>query len=210
MRHHIRRLRAGVAALVPDLALARGARVLDYGSGASPYRDLLGDGIEYVAADFTGNPRATLRLNPDGSLPAPDGTFDAVVSTQVLEHVVSPAAYLRECRRVLRPGGRLLLSTHGVFFYHPDPVDLWRWTCDGLRTAVEAGGFRIETFEGIVGLAATGLQLIQDGVSFRCGARMTPWIGLVGQPLVALADRFETPQSRRLNAQVFALVAVRP
>jgi SAM-dependent methyltransferase len=210
LRHHIRSLRAGVGKLVPGLQLSPGARVLDYGCGAAPYRDLLGSTVDYVAADFPHNRQATLELNDDGSVPAPDGAFDAVLSTQVLEHVRSPAAYLAECRRMLRPGGRLLLTTHGVFYYHPDPVDLWRWTSEGLRRAVEAEGLRIERFEGIVGLAATGLQLLQDGLSFRAGPRLTPWIGLVGQPLVALADRFETPESRRLNAQVFGLVAVRP
>ena len=32
----------------------------------------------------------------------------------------------------MRPGGRVLLSTHGVYPYHPNPEDLWRWTHSGL------------------------------------------------------------------------------
>jgi SAM-dependent methyltransferase len=45
------------------------------------------------------------------SLPFEDGAFDLVLCTQVLEHVVDPAAVLRELARVLEPGGTLLLST---------------------------------------------------------------------------------------------------
>jgi ubiquinone/menaquinone biosynthesis C-methylase UbiE len=48
----------------------------------------------------------------DGSrLPFPDGSFDLVLSHSVIEHVVEAERYLRECFRVLRPGGGLYLST---------------------------------------------------------------------------------------------------
>jgi SAM-dependent methyltransferase len=49
-----------------------------------------------------------------GSLPDlnyPEGKYDVVAMSQVIEHVPDPATLLRECRRVLRPGGRLVLST---------------------------------------------------------------------------------------------------
>jgi SAM-dependent methyltransferase len=44
-------------------------------------------------------------------LPFPDQTFDLVLSHAVIEHVADAARYLRECRRVLRPSGRMYLST---------------------------------------------------------------------------------------------------
>ncbi|MFJ5924429.1 class I SAM-dependent methyltransferase [Kitasatospora sp. NPDC092948] len=44
-------------------------------------------------------------------LPFPDGSFDAVVGNFVLNHTGRPAAALAELRRVLRPGGRLALTT---------------------------------------------------------------------------------------------------
>jgi SAM-dependent methyltransferase len=175
-----------------------------------PYRSFFGPGVEYVGADLEGNEGAAITLSPDGSVPVANESFDAVLSTQVLEHVQDPRLYLSECFRVLRPGGRLLLSTHGIFPYHPDPVDLWRWTCEGLRQEVENAGLEVLRLEGIIGLAATGLQLIQDAISYRIPGRWIPWLALVMQPLVALLDRFENPATLRYHAQVFALVATRP
>ena len=131
--HHIRKLSAGLRLMIGELGVAPDGRVLDYGCAEMPYRSLFPRTIEFVGADLPGNPHASVALNPDGSLPVADASFDAILSTQVLEHVEDPVLYLAECSRVLRPGGRMLLSTHGIFVYHPDPVDLWRWTCEGLR-----------------------------------------------------------------------------
>lgn len=209
-RHHIRSLPAGLEALSRDLAVPEGGSVLDYGCADVPYRWFFGPDVRFTAADLPGNPHATLVLNEDATVPVPDGTFDAVLSTQVLEHVPDPAAYLRECFRVLRPGGRLLLSTHGIFVYHPDPIDWWRWTSAGLRHVVEEAGFAVVRFEGIIGLLATGIQLVQDAVYWHVPRPLRPLLALVLQAAAALGDRLEGADSRNRNAQVFGLVAEKP
>src|SRR5262245_41817819 len=56
------------------------------------------------AAD-RGADNASFRLGADEAIPADDGSADLIVMNDVLEHVVSPRSILRECRRVLRPGG---------------------------------------------------------------------------------------------------------
>lgn len=207
--HHIRTLPARLEALAPELGVRDGDRILDYGCADVPYRSFFPRGAEYVAADLEGNPNATLILRRDGTIPAPDASFDALLSTQVLEHVTDPARYLAEAVRVLRPGGRLLLSTHGTFVYHPDPIDLWRWTCAGLRHVVEQAGFEVVRFEGIIGPVATGLQLVQDATYCRLPARLRPIYALVIQTLARVADRLESQESRDLNGSVFALIAAR-
>ena len=205
----IRALPAGLEALAGELRVPPGGRVVDYGCADVPYRRLFGPDVDYVAADLPGNPAATVELRDDGTLPLEDGSADAVLSTQVLEHVEDPGRYLEECRRVLRPGGRMLLSTHGLMVYHPDPDDFWRWTCAGLRRSVQDAGFRVVRFEGIMGLAASALQLLQDALYWRVPRPLRPVLALWLQTLAALADRWEGREARRTNALVFVLVAER-
>jgi SAM-dependent methyltransferase len=80
----------------------------------------------------------------DSLLPAELSDYDCVLSSQVLEHVLSPALYLAECHRVLKLGGSLVLSTHGLFEDHACPHDFWRWTAYGLRKLVEEASFKVD------------------------------------------------------------------
>jgi SAM-dependent methyltransferase len=196
--------------LSADLNVADHGRVLDYGCADLPYRSFFPAAAEYLAADLPGNPDATVEIGADGTVPVEDSSIDAIVSTQVLEHVADPDLYLSECFRVLRPGGRMLLSTHGIMVYHPDPVDYWRWTCAGLERSVRRPGFEIVRFDGIMGLAATGLQLIQESVYYKLPRGLRDALALVFQTLIAVVERLQSPAGRRSNALVFALVAEKP
>jgi SAM-dependent methyltransferase len=133
-------LRASIAGVVDSIA----GRILDYGCGQKPYQPLFTGCVSYEGADFPGNPCADWTLDERGHLPAQlRASFDAVVSFQVLEHVPNVPAYLEECRRVLRPDGHLLLTTHGIWEYHPGPHDVQRWTMEGLIRTIEPHGFEI-------------------------------------------------------------------
>jgi SAM-dependent methyltransferase len=115
-------------------------RLLDVGCGLKPYYPFFRDVTsEYVGLDVVENPLAEL-LGPVEAIPAEDASFDVVLCTQVLEHCDDPAQAVRELRRVTRPGGRVLASTHGVQVYHPSPTDYWRWTHEGLRRLFETNG----------------------------------------------------------------------
>lgn len=206
----VRALPAVLRRLADDLHVPPDGRVLDFGCADVPYRDFFEPSVDFVPADLPGNPHARVELRADGTVPLPDAAFHAVLSTQVLEHVADPALYLREAFRLLRPGGRLLLSTHGLMVWHPDPVDHWRWTCSGLRQAVESAGFRIVAFEGVMGLAATSVQLFQDAFYWRAPRWLRHPLALVLQGLATLLDRWEPRASRDMNAMVFALVAEKP
>jgi SAM-dependent methyltransferase len=120
------------------------AHVLDIGCGAKPYLPFVAPYAgRYVGVDTAEGPYVD-HVTPAEQLPFEDEAFDLVLCTQVLEHVQDPAAVLSEIHRVLRPGGAVLLSTHGVFLFHPDPPgtdgDYWRWTHAGLRKMVGAAG----------------------------------------------------------------------
>jgi SAM-dependent methyltransferase len=134
-----------IKALIPTGA----ARVLDYGCGGSPYRSFFALCQAYHRADLSGE-GLDFEFTDDARLPDHiGGSYDCVLSTQVLEHVAESSTYLRESYRALRPGGTLVLSTHGMFEEHGCPHDYWRWTGYGLRRAVEDAGFRVDTIKKI-------------------------------------------------------------
>lgn len=114
-------------------------RVLDVGCGVKPYEPLFRPyASQYVGVDV-GNPAADLEGSAE-DLPVEAATFDLVLCTQTLEHCLDPAKAVRELRRVVAPGGRVLASTHGVQVYHPAPEDLWRWTHAGLKRLFKENG----------------------------------------------------------------------
>ena len=181
-------------------------RVIDYGCGNMPYRPLFSD-AEYLGADFPGNELAEIMLEASGRISVDDAAADVVISSQVLEHVADVPAYLAECRRVLRSDGLLLLSTHGVWKYHPDPCDFWRWTCDGLRKTIEEGEFEVLEMHGILGPEATALQLLQDAASARVSKSWRKHYFRYMQWRIRRADQRCTPEARSRDACVYVVVA---
>ena len=147
----LRRQGEAIGSLLESPALGlRGASVLDFGCGTRPYEEWFrAAGARYQGADIDSGHEVIVR--PDGSLAAADAIFDVVASFQVLEHVWDLATYLGEAHRVLKPGGRLLLSTHGSWFYHPHPGDYRRWTGEGLRREIEEHGFKLIEMRSVVG-----------------------------------------------------------
>jgi ubiquinone/menaquinone biosynthesis C-methylase UbiE len=102
------------------LAVQAGERVLDIGSGPGLLAaELADEGAEVVGVDPSESmlamarrreiPRARFEPGDALSLPVADASFDAAVSTQVLEYVEDVAGALREAHRALRTGGRLLV-----------------------------------------------------------------------------------------------------
>jgi SAM-dependent methyltransferase len=100
------------------------ARVLDVASGSGLGSEFLRRsgarvvvGIEADAAALAGRRRVADASGPSfvradaTQLPLVDGSCDVVISFETIEHVADPSRMLAECRRVLRPGGRLYLST---------------------------------------------------------------------------------------------------
>ena len=108
-------------------------RLLDVGCGDKPYLPFFEPYVsEYVGVDVVYNPYAELKGSVE-ALPVEDASYDVVLCAQVLEHCDDPARAVTELRRVTRPGGRVLASTHGVMVFHPSPGDYWRWTHAGLE-----------------------------------------------------------------------------
>jgi SAM-dependent methyltransferase len=127
-------------ALEPHVRALRG-KVLDVGCGLQPYRPWMDRAVEYVGLDREGPLSKPDVVGTVDALPFEDRSFDGVLSTQVFEHVADPSRAFRECARVLRAGGRLVLTVPGVWPAHEAPHDYWRFTRYGLERALREAGF---------------------------------------------------------------------
>lgn len=142
--------------------LPKGTRVLDAGAGEQPYKALFSH-CHYVAADFEKVNKSYARSDyvcDLSSIPISDAAFDAILLSQVLEHIPEPLPVLNELRRVLCPGGLLFYS--GPFFYqeHEVPYDFYRYTQYGVKYLFEKAGFSIQCIDWLEGYACTvGYQL---------------------------------------------------
>lgn len=81
------------------------------------------------------------RCEPE-RIPAPDNSFDVVITWSAFEHVLEPIPVLREIRRILRPGGTLMLQLW-PFYFSEHGAHLWHWFDHGF-IALEHSDERIE------------------------------------------------------------------
>jgi SAM-dependent methyltransferase len=134
---------------------ARG-RLLDVGCGDKPYESLFAPhvthylGCEYEAtydgSDSARRGKADV-VYSGGRLPFDDGAFDTVLCNQVAEHVPDPGKFLAELVRVLRPGGRLILTVPFSYRVHSAPHDFHRFTRYALQKYADEHGLRIERLD---------------------------------------------------------------
>jgi len=209
-RYHVAgQLATALRSIVASESLPGGALLVDYGCADRPYESLFaGKFVRYMGADLGGNPGADVLITPEGGLPLEDGAADCVLSSQVLEHVAHPDAYLREAHRVLRPGGHLLLSTHGNWPYHPDPNDYHRWTLEGLRLQLRLAGFLPLTERAVLGRTATALQLLQDALCAPLPRPLRAIPGFFFQRAIGLAEAFRG-NAAVADAAIYIVLAVR-
>jgi SAM-dependent methyltransferase len=139
-------VRASILSDVRALAasLGPGSRVIDVGAGEAPYQELF-DHCAYTTVDWENsvhpNARRSSLIASADAIPLPDNCADAVVLTEVLEHIVEPLQVLRELYRLLRPGGAALVTTPFVWELHEMPFDCWRFTPVSLQWLMEQAGF---------------------------------------------------------------------
>jgi SAM-dependent methyltransferase len=124
--------------------LPSGSRVLDVGAGIGQYREMFSH-CEYRTQDFGKEPGTQGRYVPLDytsditSIPVPDASFDAVLCTEVLEHVPEPIEAVREMARILRPGGVLLLTAPLGSHLHQEPYHFYGgYTPHWYRRVLEA------------------------------------------------------------------------
>lgn len=141
---------------VESLARESHGVLLDVGVSEAPYRELFAPyvsryfGLEYPPSILDKQPemwsileavKVPVQVFGDGTrLPVRDSSIDTVLSTEVLEHVPHPELLMREMARVVKPGGKVLVTVPFIQPLHELPSDYHRFTPSALRSyAVEAG-----------------------------------------------------------------------
>lgn len=102
---------------------------LDLGCGGAPYK-------KYFPNRIGCDVKPGLEVDVVGDahkLPFEDEKFDNILCTEVLEHLHSPHIAISEMKRVLKRGGKLILTTRFIFPLHDIPQDYYRYTKYGLK-----------------------------------------------------------------------------
>jgi SAM-dependent methyltransferase len=169
------------------LPVAQGV-LLDYGCGGQTYRKLFEPKVKrYIGADVAtaANIELDIELLPNQQVPIPDGSVDTVLANQTLEHVSDTDFYLRECYRVLRSGGILILTAPMQWRHHEVPYDFFRFTKYGLIEVLKRSGFEIRNIASTGGVYSLLGQIflnhlaergIQRKNLFRCINRLALWL----------------------------------
>ena len=213
--------------------LPAGARVLDMGAGSCPYRALFAHCL-YETQDFTGLDDDQLRDGSYGridyrcdiaSVPVADAAFDAILCTEVLEHVREPIKAVQEMARILKPGGRLLLTAPLGSGIHQEPHHYYGgYTPYWYRDFLGAAGFSQVEVEANAGsfsfFAQESIRFVRATRPFRLGMPLPLellWLPLWAllAPLLALAipvacrflDRFDREKRFTVGYHVTAIKA---
>jgi 2-polyprenyl-6-hydroxyphenyl methylase / 3-demethylubiquinone-9 3-methyltransferase len=157
------------AMAIPHLPTLAGRRVLEIGCGRGGFSRLLAQrGADLTAADFSPAAVEVARrllepyhhaeavVSDIEAIPCERETFDVVVSLDTIEHVPHPSRAVAELVRVLRPGGKLVLTTNNYFGL----IGVW-------RVAMELAGRRFTEFG----------QPINQPLMFFPGARLLRSLG---------------------------------
>lgn len=121
--------------------LSPSSRILDAGAGPCPYKSFFHH-CRYEATDVV-DPHKLLDFTCSlDNIPKASGTYDVVLSTEVLEHVASPQKVMNETYRILKKGGKLFLTTPQGWMIHQAPHNYFYFTKYGLESVLKEAGFK--------------------------------------------------------------------
>lgn len=150
--------------------------LLDLGCGQVPLYSAYEANVKSVTCvDWPGSPHdvghADILCDVNEPLPIESDLFDTVICSDVLEHLHSPSVTLAEISRVLRPGGKLILSVPFMYGLHEQPHDYHRYT-----------RFAIENWCELHGLQSVQIQEVGGAGDVLCNviAKLLSRIPIIG------------------------------
>jgi len=154
-----------VAALERVREHARG-ELLDVGCGSTPFAPLFAGrvrrywGTDLASSRYLGEARPDAFATAEAQ-PFRDETFDTVLGLSMLTYLPEPLRMLTEARRVLKPGGALILEFTQMVPLHDEPHDYFRFTRYGAEWLLRQAGFEPVALVPVGGLwARVGLSTI--------------------------------------------------
>jgi SAM-dependent methyltransferase len=175
-------------------------RLIDIGCGAKPYGPLLAPYVkEHIGVEHEDTLHDTSCVDVFGTaytIPFDDGSFDCALCTSVLEHLKEPEQALRECHRVLKPGGVAIYSVPFIWHLHEEPHDYFRFSKYGLDYLFRKAGFELVEIKALSGFWVTFGQLLVYNL-YRLNRGPLRWfriidaIGLLLQGGAYVLDRLD-------------------
>lgn len=185
--------------------------MLDVGCGERPYAKAFPNVSRYFGVEHLGavinldsglatsvaHVRSLIDAFAEGErLPFLDRSFQSVIATEVLEHVMNPERVVAEMSRVIQDGGLLLVSVPFVIELHQVPYDFRRYTVFGLRQLLEGADFEVIELVTRGNFVTTAGRVMAHAI-YRLGAqrvksdgavKLRPWLIPIVLPLVAVVQ----------------------
>jgi SAM-dependent methyltransferase len=188
-------------------------KILDSGCGSMPYKELILSNdkvVDYVGLDIeTGLNYEDVKADVlwDGSImPFEDASFDVVISTEVLEHVPNPDAYLAEVKRVLKPGGMFFFTVPFLMSLHEVPNDYYRYTPFALEMIFERNGFEKVEIKSMGGYNAAMAQMLGLWVNMHLWGKKKKIMRVIAKPIINfLYKKDRAPLNFRKSTMIVGL-----
>lgn len=148
-------------------------KVLDLGAGEKPYKHLFNP-KQYESTDIMGE---QTYICDSEKIPVSDQYYDAIICTQVFEHIPHPWITIKEMNRILKKGGKVIITVpqseemHGTF-----PHNYYQYTKFGLELLLKENGFTLIKIE------AMSKWFSFNAEQFRKACRYNPHIGIILWP----------------------------
>ncbi len=141
-------IRKGLYQKIKEYSLMLQGNLLDFGCGAKPYKPLFTHVLSYTGVDLENDGHShkneLIDVFYDGrSLPFNDNIYDSIFCSEVFEHIFNLNEILPELNRVLKQGGKILITCPFAWPEHEKPYDYARYTIYALHSELKKNNFEI-------------------------------------------------------------------
>lgn len=170
--------------------------VLDIGCADEWIKTYLPPQCSYFALDYPATGQALYAARPAmfadaANLPLADASVDTVLLLEVLEHLPEPRQSLAEIKRVLKPGGKLIMSMPFLYPTHDAPHDYQRYTLHGLEHVLKSAGLQCASIQSTsTAMKSAGLLLCLALAGVMLQALKRRSMAMILLPLLLLAIPF--------------------